>query len=138
MNGLFQGSWKIGTVMGITIREHFTWLIVFNLIVWSLSSTFYFTNFLPPRTGPRALLPLFSFLLLFYSMSLPILLWQENTRSPQRALRSSPEGIMKFIGESGLVREDDKIIAAEDTSPDSTDLLRIIRFSAVPGGVRAE
>jgi hypothetical protein len=48
---------------------------------------------------------------------------------------------MKFIGESGLVREDDKIIAAEDTSPDSvdsTDSLRIIRFSAVPGGARAE
>lgn len=53
----------------------------------------------------------------------------------------SPEGIMKFIGESGLVMEDDKIIVAEDTSPDgvdSTDSLRIIRFCPVRGGARAE
>lgn len=53
----------------------------------------------------------------------------------------SPEGIMKFIGESGLAREGDKIIVAEDTSPDSvdsTDSLRIIRFSPVQGGARAE
>ena len=46
MNGLFQGSWKIGTIMGIPIRVHFTWLIVFGLITWSLS-TFYF-----PKAAP--------------------------------------------------------------------------------------
>ena len=53
----------------------------------------------------------------------------------------SPEGIMKFIGESGLVSEDDKIIVIEYISPDSvdsTDSLRIIRFSLVQGGERAE
>jgi hypothetical protein len=41
MNGLFQGAWEIGTIMGISIRVHFTWFIVFGLITWSLS-TFYF------------------------------------------------------------------------------------------------
>ena len=41
MNGLFQGAWKIGTIMGIPIRVHFTWFVVFGLITWSLS-TFYF------------------------------------------------------------------------------------------------
>lgn len=46
MNGLFQGSWKIGTIMGIPIRVHFSWLIVFGLITWSLS-TFYF-----PKAAP--------------------------------------------------------------------------------------
>ncbi|HSW62577.1 MAG TPA: site-2 protease family protein [Dissulfurispiraceae bacterium] len=46
MNGLFQGAWKIGTIMGIPIRVHFTWLIVFGLITWSLS-TFYFPQAAP-------------------------------------------------------------------------------------------
>jgi pyruvate kinase len=50
----------------------------------------------------------------------------------------SPEGIMKFIGESGLAGEDDKIIVTENTSTDSidsTDSLRIIRFGSVQGRV---
>ena len=47
MNGsLMQGAWKIGTVMGIPIRVHFSWLIVFGLITWSLS-TFYFPQAAP-------------------------------------------------------------------------------------------
>lgn len=46
MNGLFQGAWKIGTIMGIPIRVHFSWLIVFGLITWSLS-TFYFPEVAP-------------------------------------------------------------------------------------------
>jgi Zn-dependent protease len=46
MNGLSQGSWKIGTIMGIPFRVHFTWLIVFGLITWSLSA-FYF-----PKAAP--------------------------------------------------------------------------------------
>jgi Zn-dependent protease len=42
MNGILSsGAWKIGTIMGIPIRVHFTWFIVFGLITWSLS-TFYF------------------------------------------------------------------------------------------------
>ena len=41
-----QGTWKIGTIMGIPIRIHFSWLIVFGLITWSLS-TFYF-----PKAAP--------------------------------------------------------------------------------------
>jgi Zn-dependent protease len=46
MNGLLQSAWKIGTVMGIPIRVHFSWLIVFGLITWSLSS-YYF-----PKAAP--------------------------------------------------------------------------------------
>ena len=48
MNGeVFRGSWKIASVMGIPIRVHFTWFIVFGLITWSLS-TFYF-----PKAEPE-------------------------------------------------------------------------------------
>lgn len=43
---LFQGAWTIGKIMGIPIRVHFSWLIVFGLITWSLS-TYYF-----PKAAP--------------------------------------------------------------------------------------
>jgi Zn-dependent protease/CBS domain-containing protein len=47
MNGtLSQGSWQIGTIMGIPIRVHFSWFIIFGLITWSLS-TFYFPQAAP-------------------------------------------------------------------------------------------
>ncbi len=47
MNGaLSSGSWRVTTIMGIPIRVHFSWLIVFGLITWSLS-TYYF-----PRAAP--------------------------------------------------------------------------------------
>ncbi|GMT47668.1 MAG: peptidase M50 [bacterium] len=47
MNGtLLHGSWKITKIMGIPIRVHFSWFIVFGLITWSLS-TFYFPEAAP-------------------------------------------------------------------------------------------
>src|SRR5512139_1135023 len=54
MNGtLSGGSWKIATIMGIPIRVHYSWLIVFGLITWSLS-TYYF-----PQAAPK--LPIASY-----------------------------------------------------------------------------
>lgn len=48
MNGeLFRGSWRIITIWGIPIKIHFSWLIVFGLITWSLS-TYYF-----PKAAPE-------------------------------------------------------------------------------------
>ncbi|OHC12489.1 MAG: hypothetical protein A3K50_06405 [Planctomycetes bacterium RIFOXYD12_FULL_42_12] len=48
MNGaLVQGTWKVATIMGIPIRVHFSWFIVFGLITWSLS-THYF-----PKAAPE-------------------------------------------------------------------------------------
>jgi Zn-dependent protease/CBS domain-containing protein len=47
MNSPLQaGSVKIATIMGIPIRVHFSWLVVFGIITWSLS-TFYF-----PKAAP--------------------------------------------------------------------------------------
>jgi len=46
MNGILHGAWKIGTVIGIPVRIHYSWLIVFGLITWSLS-TFYFPQAAP-------------------------------------------------------------------------------------------
>jgi Zn-dependent protease/CBS domain-containing protein len=51
MNTLLQsGSLKIATIMGIPIRVHFSWLIIFGLITWSLS-TFYFPKAAPELPG---------------------------------------------------------------------------------------
>src|SRR3990172_296882 len=44
---LVQGTWKVATVMGIPMRVHFSWFIVFGLITWSLS-THYF-----PKAAPE-------------------------------------------------------------------------------------
>jgi len=41
MNGTLGGAWKIGSVMGIPIRLHFTWFLVFGLITWSLSTVYF-------------------------------------------------------------------------------------------------
>jgi Zn-dependent protease len=41
-----QGAWKIGSVMGIPVRLHFSWFIIFGLITWSLSS-YYFPEVAP-------------------------------------------------------------------------------------------
>jgi Zn-dependent protease/CBS domain-containing protein len=66
---LHHGSLRIFTVMGIPVRVHFSWLIIFGLITWSLSS-FYF-----PKAAPE--LPALSYwvggsvaaLLLFVSVA---------------------------------------------------------------------
>lgn len=44
---LQSGSLKVATIMGIPIRVHFSWLIIFGLITWSLSA-FYF-----PKAAPQ-------------------------------------------------------------------------------------
>ncbi|MDP2168526.1 MAG: site-2 protease family protein [Thermodesulfovibrionales bacterium] len=47
---LQSGSLKIASVMGIPIRVHFSWLIIFGLITWSLS-TYYFPTAAPELPG---------------------------------------------------------------------------------------
>jgi Zn-dependent protease len=36
-----KGAWKIGAIMGIPIRVHFSWLIIFGLLTWLLSSRYF-------------------------------------------------------------------------------------------------
>jgi Zn-dependent protease/predicted transcriptional regulator len=38
---LFRGSLVLGTIRGIPIRIHFTWLIIFGLLSWSLASGYF-------------------------------------------------------------------------------------------------
>lgn len=46
MSGLSHGAWQIGKAFGIPIRVHYTWLIIFGLLTWSLS-TLYFPSVAP-------------------------------------------------------------------------------------------
>ncbi|MBW6503488.1 site-2 protease family protein [bacterium] len=41
MDASSKGTWQIITVMGIPIRVHYSWLIVFGLITWMLSSHYF-------------------------------------------------------------------------------------------------
>ncbi|MGB9628977.1 MAG: site-2 protease family protein [Thermodesulfobacteriota bacterium] len=42
MNGSsLKGAWRIGTIMGIPIRVHYSWLIIFGLLTWMLSSRYF-------------------------------------------------------------------------------------------------
>lgn len=45
-SALFHSSWKIATIIGIPIRIHVSWIIIFGFLTWSLSS-FYF-----PKAAP--------------------------------------------------------------------------------------
>jgi Zn-dependent protease/CBS domain-containing protein len=38
---MFRGSWVLGAIRGIPIRIHFTWLIIFGLLSWSLASGYF-------------------------------------------------------------------------------------------------
>jgi Zn-dependent protease/predicted transcriptional regulator len=68
-SSLFQGAWKIGKIMGIPIRVHFSWLIVFGLITWSLS-TYYFPKAAPDLpTGSYWIKGALAALLLFASVA---------------------------------------------------------------------
>lgn len=46
MSGALQGAWRIGSALGIPVRVHYSWLVVFGLITWSLS-TYYFPQAAP-------------------------------------------------------------------------------------------
>lgn len=46
MNTLTHGAWQVAKVFGIPIRIHYTWLIVFGLLTWTLS-TYYFPTVAP-------------------------------------------------------------------------------------------
>lgn len=44
---MFKGSWKIGRIMGIPIRIHFSWFVIFVLITWSLATQYF------PQVAPE-------------------------------------------------------------------------------------
>ncbi len=65
-----QGSFRLGNIFGIDIDIHYTWLIVFALITWSLAAGFFPQQFPDWPTGTYWLVGAISSLLLFASVLL--------------------------------------------------------------------
>jgi len=67
---MFRGSWQIARIMGIPVRLHFSWFIIFGLITWSLA-THYFPQVAPEL--PKAtnwLRGVLAAFLLFFSVTI--------------------------------------------------------------------
>lgn len=98
-----QGSFKLGTLAGIDIRLHYTWLLAFFLIAWSLALGYF------PMAGDSggpitaAILGAVAALLLFVS----VLLHELGHSLVARALGLRVDNITLFIfgGVSNITRE---------------------------------
>jgi Zn-dependent protease/predicted transcriptional regulator len=98
-----QGSFKLGTLAGIDIRLHYTWLLAFFLIAWSLALGYF------PMAGDQggpitaAILGAVAALLLFVS----VLLHELGHSLVARALGLRVDNITLFIfgGVSNITRE---------------------------------
>lgn len=141
MNGLIQGAWKIGTIMGIPIRVHFTWFIVFGLITWSLS-TFYF-----PKAAPD--LPAVSYwikgalaaLLLFVSVAFHELAHSIVARKYKLSIESITlfifGGVAQMKGEPPHPRAEFRIAIAGPISSFLLSALFFLLYMNTVGGARA-
>lgn len=143
MNGaLFYGSWKIITIWGIPIRVHFSWLIVFGLITWSLS-TYYF-----PKEAPA--LPAASYWikgaigasLLFVSVTFHELSHSFVSRKYRITILSITlfifGGVAQMKGEPPTPKAEFKIAIAGPLSSFFLSGVFLILYSAVSGaGVKA-
>lgn len=138
---LSSGAWKIGTIMGIPIRVHFTWFIVFGLITWSLS-TFYF-----PEAAPD--LPAVSYwikgalaaLLLFVSVAFHELAHSIVARKYKLSIESITlfifGGVAQMKGESPHPKAEIKIAIAGPLSSFLLSALFFLLYMNTVGGARA-
>jgi Zn-dependent protease len=142
MNGILSsGAWKIGTIMGIPIRVHFTWFIVFGLITWSLS-TFYF-----PEAAPD--LPAVSYwikgalaaLLLFASVAFHELAHSIVARKYKLSIESITlfifGGLAQIKGESPHPKAEIRIAIAGPLSSFLLSALFYLLYMNTVGGARA-
>src|SRR5919197_4891874 len=100
---LTQGSFKLGTLAGIDIRVHYTWLFAFLLIAWSLGMGYFpVTNAgLAPGTG--VVLGIVSALLLFGSVLAHEL--GHSLVASARGLRVENITLFIFGGVSSIAKE---------------------------------
>ena len=117
-----QGSFKLGTLAGIDIRLHYTWLLAFFLIAWSLALGYF------PMSGHSAgsvtywVLGVVAALLLFASVLVHELGHSLVARS--RGLRVDNITLFIFGGVSNIEREPvtakDEFLISVDRSADKS------------------
>ena len=98
-----QGTLKLGTLAGIDIRVHYTWLFAFILIAWSLAQGYFPSADAGLGTGTYWLLGLVSALLLFGSVLVHEL--GHSLVAGARGLRVQSITLFIFGGVSSITRE---------------------------------
>jgi len=98
-----QGSFKVGTVAGIDIRVHYTWLFAFLLIAWSLALGYFPSSNRSLGAGTDWLLGIIAALLLFASVLVHEL--GHSLVAGARGLRVENITLFIFGGVSSIAKE---------------------------------
>lgn len=98
-----DGAWRLGSLGGIEIRVHYTWLLAFFLIAWSLARGYFPMAGSPSGSGTYWTLGVVAALLLFASVLVHELGHSFVARS--RGLRVSNITLFIFGGVSNITRE---------------------------------
>ncbi len=100
---MIQGSLKLGTLAGIEIRVHYTWLFAFALIAWSLAQGYFPTSNAGLGAGTYWILGVLSALLLFGSVLVHEL--GHSLVAGARGLRVQSITLFIFGGVSSITKE---------------------------------
>ena len=65
---MLQNAYRVGAIAGIEVRVHYTWLIVFGLVTWSLAGGFFAPRFPAWGLGQHVLAGVVTSLLFFASV----------------------------------------------------------------------
>jgi Zn-dependent protease/CBS domain-containing protein len=98
-----QGSLKLGKLAGIEVRVHYTWLIAFVLIAWSLAQGYFPLSNAGLETGTYWILGVVSALLLFGSVLVHEL--GHSLLAAARGLRVQSITLFIFGGVSSITKE---------------------------------
>src|SRR5437660_7129493 len=98
-----QGTLKLGTLTGIDIRVHYTWLFAFVLVAWSLAQGYFPTMDTGLGAGTYWLLGIVSALLLFGSVLVHEL--GHSLVAGARGLRVDSITLFIFGGVSNITKE---------------------------------
>lgn len=136
---LEQGSVKIVSIMGIPVRVHFSWLIVFGLIAWSLS-TAYFPSAAPDLSEMSYWMGgLLAALLLFISVALHELSHSYMAKRYRLGISSITlfifGGVSQMKGEPPTPEAERKIALAGPLASFLLSLIFFLIYSVVTGKV---
>lgn len=98
-----QGSFRLGSIAGIDVRVHYTWLFAFFLIAWSLALGYFRTSNRGFSTGTDWILGIIAALLLFGSVLVHEL--GHSLVAGARGLRVDSITLFIFGGISSIARE---------------------------------
>ena len=135
-----QGSFKVGTIGGIAIRIHYTWIFAVLLIAWSLALGYFPSSGQGRGAGTDWLLAIIAALLLFGS----VLVHEIGHSLVARARGLRVEDITLFIfgGVSSIAQEAasawDEFVVAVVGMLSRADVLHYLQLGVAPPGGAAQ